>query len=151
MTSRTIVWFRDDLRIGDNPALHEAVKRGEPIVAVYILDERSPGIRPLGAASRWWLHHSLTALTRDLNELGITLILRRGAAGDVIRRLVVETDADAIYWNRRYALPERDIDADLKTELRDRGIEVQSFGANLLFEPWTVRTGSGTPYGVFTP
>ncbi|MEO2119696.1 MAG: deoxyribodipyrimidine photo-lyase, partial [Microbacterium sp.] len=66
MTSRTIVWFRDDLRIGDNPALHEAVNRGEPIVAVFVLDEHTPGIRPLGAASRWWLHHSLAALTRDL-------------------------------------------------------------------------------------
>ena len=151
MTSRTIVWFRDDLRIGDNPALHEAVNRGEPIVAVFVLDEHTPGIRPLGAASRWWLHHSLAALTRDLNHLGISLVLRKGAAGEVIRELVTETDADAVYWNRRYALPERDIDARLKSDLRDAGLAVRSFDANLLFEPWTVRTGSGTPYGVFTP
>ncbi|WP_292725971.1 deoxyribodipyrimidine photo-lyase, partial [Microbacterium sp. UBA837] len=138
MTSRTIVWFRDDLRIGDNPALHEAVNRGEPIVAVFVLDEHTPGIRPLGAASRWWLHHSLAALTRDLNHLGISLVLRKGAAGEVIRELVTETDADAVYWNRRYALPERDIDARLKSDLRDAGLAVRSFDANLLFEPWTV-------------
>jgi len=151
VTPSTIVWFRDDLRIADNPALHEAVQRGEPIVAVFVLDEHSPGIRPLGAASRWWLHHSLTSLSRDLNDLGITLILRRGAAVDVIRALVIETGADALYWNRRYGLAERDIDAQLTSELRDAGLDVHSFGANLLFEPWTVRTGSGTPYGVFTP
>lgn len=151
MTPRTIVWFRDDLRIGDNPALHEAVTRGEPIVAVFVLDEHSPGIRPLGAASRWWLHHSLNALRRDLGELGVSLVLRRGAAGQVIPALVAETDADAVYWNRRYAAPERELDARLKSDLRDAGLDVRSFGANLLFEPWTVRTGSGTPYGVFTP
>ncbi len=127
------------------------MNRGEPIVAVFVLDEHTPGIRPLGAASRWWLHHSLAALTRDLNHLGISLVLRKGAAGEVIRELVTETDADAVYWNRRYALPERDIDARLKSDLRDAGLAVRSFDANLLFEPWTVRTGSGTPYGVFTP
>ncbi|MGR0321016.1 cryptochrome/photolyase family protein [Agromyces sp. ZXT2-3] len=147
----SIVWFRDDLRVGDHPALHAAVERGEPIVAVHVLDEASPGIRPLGGAAKWWLHHSLASLADDLRERGVRLVLRRGAAGRAIRSLVDEVGAGAVFWNRRYGGPEREIDADLKSDLSDAGLEVRSFDGSLLFEPWTIRTGSGTPFSVFTP
>lgn len=147
----SIVWFRDDLRLGDHPALHAAVERGEPVVAVYVLDEASPGIRPLGGAAKWWLHHSLDSLAADLGELGVRLVLRRGPAGRIIRSLVDETGAGAVYWNRRYGGAERGIDTDLKSALTDDGIEVRSFDGSLLFEPWTIRTGSDTPFSVFTP
>ncbi len=66
----TIVWFRDDLRVTDHPALHHAVERGEPVVCLYVLDEESEGVRPLGGAAKWWLHHSLTSLAADLSNLG---------------------------------------------------------------------------------
>lgn len=147
----SIVWFRDDLRVADHPALVAAVERGAPVVCVYVLDEESPGIRPLGGAAKWWLHGSLEALGRGLEALGARLVLRRGAAGAVIRSLLEETGAAAVFWNRRYGGPEREVDAALKRELRDDGLEVQSFAANLLFEPWTIRTGQGTPFSVFTP
>lgn len=145
MTGPSIVWLRDDLRLADNPALTAAAERGEPVVLVYVLDDASEGIRPLGAASRWWLHHSLTSLGKDA-----TLILRRGAAEDVIPALVAETDAGAVFWNRRYGTA-REIDARLKTSLRDKGLDVRSFQGNLLVEPWSVTTGQGEPYRVFTP
>jgi deoxyribodipyrimidine photo-lyase len=147
----SIVWFRDDLRLGDHPALHAAVDRGEPVVAVYVLDEESPGIRPLGGAAKWWLHHSLDSLAGDLRDLGVQLVLRRGAAGRVIRSLVDEAGAGAVFWNRRYGGAEREVDTDLKSALTDAGLEVQSFAGSLLFEPWTIRTGSDTPFSVFTP
>ncbi|MFC9918526.1 cryptochrome/photolyase family protein [Agromyces binzhouensis] len=147
----SIVWFRDDLRVGDHPALHAAVERGEPIVAVYVLDEESSGVRPLGGAAKWWLHHSLASLSGDLRDRGVRLVLRRGPAGRVIRTLVDEVGAGAVFWNRRYGGAEREIDADLKSDLSDAGLEVRSFGASLLFEPWTIRTASGTPFSVFTP
>ena len=146
----TIVWLRDDLRVSDNPALVAAVERGTPVVAVYLLDDVSPGVRPLGAATRWWLHHSLTALGESLASIGGSLVLRSGAAATEIPRLVADTGAGAIYWNRRYGAA-RDIDAGLKSSLREQGLDVQSFQANLLFEPWTVTTGEGNPYRVFTP
>lgn len=149
MTS--IVWLRDDLRVADNPALTAAIDRGEPIVVVFILDEASPGIRPLGGATKWWLHHSLEALTDKVARLGGQLILRRGAAADVMRNLIRETGATALFWNRRYGKPERDIDASIKEYARAAGLDVTSFQANLLYEPWTVRTGTGGPYTVFTP
>ncbi|MCS5495730.1 DNA photolyase family protein [Cnuibacter physcomitrellae] len=152
MTEPTsVVWFRDDLRVHDNPALHEAVERGGPIVCLYVLDEESPRIRPLGGASRWWLHHSLEALASSLAELGLSLTLRRGPAEEVVSEVVDETSASAVFWNRRYGEPEREVDAALKSALRERGIEVKSFQGSLLHEPWTVLTGQGTPYRVFTP
>ncbi|CAN5325607.1 deoxyribodipyrimidine photo-lyase [soil metagenome] len=143
MGSPSLVWLRDDLRLADNPALTAAAERGEPVVLVYVLDESSAGIRPLGAASRWWLHQSLSALDAPL-------VLRRGAAEDVIPELVAETGAGAVFWNRRYGAA-REIDARLKARLRDDGLDVRSFQANLLVEPWALTTGSGGPYRVFTP
>ncbi|MCX5493672.1 deoxyribodipyrimidine photo-lyase [Kaistia dalseonensis] len=147
----TIVWFRDDLRLADNPALTDAIERGAPIALLYVLDETSTGLRPLGAASRWWLHHSLVALGAALKRSGQRLILRRGRARDVVLDLADELGAGAVVWNRRYSQPERDIDADIKTDLRARGVAAESFHANLLFEPWTIRSGSDQPFRVFTP
>ncbi|MET0932090.1 MAG: deoxyribodipyrimidine photo-lyase, partial [Mycetocola sp.] len=147
----SVVWFRDDLRIDDNPALLAAVERGAPVVAVFILDEESRGIRPHGGAARWWLHQSLGSLAAGLDALGARLILRRGPAQDVLAGLVEETGADAVFWNRRYGQAERAVDAALKSRLRDEGLEVSSFAASLLHEPWTIATGQGTPYSVFTP
>jgi deoxyribodipyrimidine photo-lyase len=145
----SIVWLRDDLRLADNPALAAAVDRGAPTVVVYLLDEVSRGIRPLGAAVKWWLHHSLAALKADIEERGGSLVLRRGDAETEITKLVAETDAAAVYWNRRYGRS-RDIDAALKSSLRNDRRTVESFRANLLFEPWTVTTQEGGPYRVFT-
>ncbi|WP_150307181.1 cryptochrome/photolyase family protein [Planctomonas psychrotolerans] len=147
----SIVWFRDDLRIADNPALHAALDRGEPILAVYVLDDVSPGIRPLGGASRWWLHYSLERLAASIGELGGRMILRQGPAGTVIPDVVRETSAGAVFWNRRYGGAEREVDAGIKSWGTDSGLEMASFAASLLFEPWTISNGSGDPFRVFTP
>lgn len=147
----SIVWFRDDLRVADHPALWAAVERGAPVVCVFVLDEESRGIRRLGGAARWWLHGSLAALGEALEPAGARLVLRRGAAGRVIRSLVDETGAGAVFWNRRYGGPERAIDAEVKQSLRDDGLVVQSFAASLLFEPWTISSEQGGPFSVFTP
>jgi deoxyribodipyrimidine photo-lyase len=146
----SIVWFRDDLRLGDHPALRAALDRGGPVVLLYLFDQESPGIRSLGGATRWWLHHSLAAHAAEIEKRGGRLVLRRGAAEDVLPALVAETGAEAVFWNRRYGAS-RDIDARLKTRFTDEGLEVRSFAANLLVEPWAVTTDAGEPYKVFTP
>ncbi|MFJ4174452.1 cryptochrome/photolyase family protein [Microbacterium sp. NPDC089696] len=151
MASPSLVWFRDDLRVADNPALRAAIDRDEPIVALFVLDEESSGIRPLGGAARWWLHHSLASLAEKLDALGATLVLRRGAAEQVVRQVVSECGAGAIFWNRRYGGAERDVDTAIKTALREDDREVVSFAGSLLHEPWTVTTGAGTHFSVFTP
>lgn len=151
MGSPSLVWFRDDLRLADHPALRAAIDRGEPVIGLYVLDEESDGVRPLGGAARWWLHHSLASLGERLGEAGSVLVLRRGRASEVLPAIVDELGAGAVFWNRRYGGAEREIDAGIKEALRGDGVTAASFAANLLFEPWTVRTGSGTPYGVYTP
>jgi deoxyribodipyrimidine photo-lyase len=148
--SPALVWLRDDLRIADNPALAAAVELGGPVAVVVVLDEESPELRRLGAASRWWLHHSLTSLGAGLARIGGSLLLRRGPAERVIPELVEELGAKTVFWNRRYSAA-REVDARLKASLRDSGIRADSFAANLLFEPHTVATADGSPYRVFTP
>ncbi|WP_425862231.1 cryptochrome/photolyase family protein [Arthrobacter sp. TWP1-1] len=146
----SIIWFRDDLRVADNPALLAAAADGA-VVALYVLDEQSQGIRPLGGAARWWLHHALEDLRSDLQELGIPLILRRGPGAQAAEELITALGADAIYWNRRYGGPEREVDAAVKSRALENAVHAESFQASLLHEPWTVTTGAGNPYQVFTP
>jgi deoxyribodipyrimidine photo-lyase len=122
--SPALVWFREDLRIGDNPALDAAVKSGRPVVAVYIFDPVSQGVRPIGAAQKWMLHQALTALAGKLEGLGSRLVLRAGPAGDVLPLIAGQTGAAAVYWNRRHVGAEVAIDTALKQQLTAAGIEV---------------------------
>jgi len=147
----TLLWFRLDLRLADNPALAAAVAAGRPVVAVFVLDDADAGEWAAGGASRWWLHHSLASLDASLRACGGRLVLRRGPAADAIDRLVAETGAAAVYWNRRYEPWASARDAGIKASLLRRGIEARSFNAGLLREPWDIRTGAGGPYKVFTP
>ena len=134
----------------DNPALRAAMKRGA-VVPLFVLDDAGEGAWPLGAASRWWLHHSLAALDASLREHGSRLVMRRGDSATVLREVVARCGADAVYWNRRYEPAVIARDAKLKAELGAAGVEAKSFSAALLFEPHTVKNKSGGPFQVFTP
>ncbi|MCP5405469.1 MAG: deoxyribodipyrimidine photo-lyase [Pseudomonadaceae bacterium] len=142
----TLVWFRNDLRLADNPALAWACARGE-VVPMYVLDEVNVGHWPLGGAGKWWLHYSLKEFAQNLAGI----ILKRGDAREIIPALAQETGATAVCWNRRYDPAGIACDRDLKELLRGMDIEVASHKANLLFEPWDVQTGAGDDYKVFTP
>ncbi|MFO1099727.1 MAG: deoxyribodipyrimidine photo-lyase [Xanthobacteraceae bacterium] len=146
-----IVWFRDDLRVADNPALTAAAKMGRPVIAAFVLDEETTGLRRLGGASRWWLAGALRALDQSLRERGIALTLRRGPAGRAIAELACESSATAIFWNRRYEPAAARVDQAVASDLTARGMDVQTFQASLLFEPSGIRTRSGSPFTVFTP
>ena len=124
-----VVWFRDDLRIADNPALHAAAETGRPVLCVFVWDEETPGLRAPGAASRWWLHHSLASLTESLKRLGGGLTILRGASEKTITGVLRDVDAAAVFWNRRYGGVERTIDEVVKTAARDDGREAASFAA----------------------
>ncbi|MDF1791840.1 MAG: deoxyribodipyrimidine photo-lyase [Thalassobaculaceae bacterium] len=147
----TLLWFRRDLRLHDNPALTAAAARGGPVIAMFILDDADAGDRRPGGASRWWLHHSLARLGETLARIGTRLVLRRGRAEYVLSRLVEETGAAAVCWNRRYEPWATARDGRIKDGLRKRGLEVQSFNASLLYEPWEVTSKQGTPLKVFSP
>ncbi|KQY29905.1 deoxyribodipyrimidine photolyase [Caulobacter sp. Root487D2Y] len=145
-----IVWLRHDLRLADNPALVAAAATGRPVIPLYILDQ-TPGARPMGGATAWWLDKSLAALDGSLRTIGSRLILRRGPARAVMEDVVAHTGAAAVVWNRLYDAASIDRDSEIKAWLKDDGIACESFNAGLLNEPWTVKNGSGQPYKVFTP
>ncbi|HXV73898.1 MAG TPA: deoxyribodipyrimidine photo-lyase, partial [Sphingomonadales bacterium] len=147
----TIVWFRLDLRLADNPAVLAAHARGEPIIPVFIWSPEEEGAWPPGAASRWWLHHSLAALEASLGMRGSRLILRRGPALPALRALAKETRATAILWNRRYEPAIVARDAQVKSALQAVGLVTESCNSALLFEPWTLKTAAGNPFQIFTP
>ncbi len=137
----SLMWFRQDLRLADNPALTAAVKRGRPVVPVYIWSPDEEGDWPPGAASRWWLHHSLAALDARLRQRGSRLIIRRGPALPALRQLLRETGADRVFWNRRYEPVIGKRDAEI-----EKMLPAESFNSALLVEPWELK-----PYRVFTP
>jgi deoxyribodipyrimidine photo-lyase len=146
----TLVWFRQDLRLSDNPALAAAVDRGSPVIPVFIWAPEEEGAWRPGGASKWWLRRSLAALGAELEKRGSRLIVRRGPTGKALNDLLAESGASTVFWNRRYEPTAVARDADLKSLLRERGIATESFNGNLLFEPWTIRNGSGQPFRVFT-
>src|SRR6056297_597503 len=143
-----IAWLRRDLRLSDNPALRAASGAGGPVIPVFIHDD---SVARLGAAAKWRLGLSLPALARDLEARGSRLVLRRGEARDVLLSLVEETGAGAVHWSRLYDPEAIARDSDVKAALKARGIAAQSHNAHLLFEPWTVETGSGGFYKVYSP
>ncbi len=146
-----VMWFRQDLRLADNPALAAAIATGQPVIPMYCLDDSGDGDWPMGGAQRWWLHQSLAALDTDLRERGSRLVLRRGASQQILDELIDAVDGTAIYWNRRYEPAVIERDKAIKASLEARGIRTYSSNGTLLNEPWEVRNQADKPFQVFTP
>lgn len=150
-----LVLIRDDLRVHDHQALLTAVnsarKNDNRVVALYIYDEESPGIRPLGSAVKWWLHQSLKRFTQSLNKLNIPFLIARGQTADVVQALAIELNIAHLHWNRRYAQAERAVDNQLKEWAKTKDIKTQDYTGFLLHEPEKIHPTSGYFYKVFTP
>ncbi|WP_420142615.1 cryptochrome/photolyase family protein [Sphingomonas sp.] len=140
-----LVWFRQDLRLADQPALRAAAEEG-PVIACYILDDDGPGDWRIGGAQRWWLHHSLTALDHALKERGVPLVLRRGRAADEVARLAGEAGVKRVHCLTHYE-PWWKAAEDALAER----VELIRHPGYLLAEPESVRTGSGGRFRIFTP
>lgn len=151
---RAIVWFRQDLRLSDNSALHKACMDCDEVYPVFIDDSvdesMSQSVSALGSASRVWLHHSLVSLIKDLKSQESSLILRQGKALEELQDLIKETKATHVYWNRCYEPEVRQRDEAIKTKIKSI-VTGESFKGSLLFEPWEILKSDGTPYRVFTP
>jgi len=143
-----IVWFRQDLRLEDNPALSKAAENNARILPIYILDDENAGSWGMGEASRWWLHKSLESLNGSLDE---NLHFFIGKADEIIPDLIEKTKAAGIYWNRCYEPWRISRDKEIKTSLLNNNITVRSFNGSLLFEPPNIKKKDATPYKVFTP
>ncbi len=150
-TSASIVWFRQDLRLEDNAALAAAVARGGPVIPVYIWSPDEEGDWAPGESSRWWLSRSLAGLQHDMGQAGSRLVVRRGRSAAVLRSLLAETGATAVFMNRRYEPAANRRDQELMASLASNGTDVFVFDESLLFDPARVLNQSGKPYRVFTP
>jgi deoxyribodipyrimidine photo-lyase len=146
-----IVWFRQDLRLEDQRAVSAAVATGQPVVALYILDETSAGAWAMGGASRWWLHHSLMSLADELASRGNRLILRRGAAPGVLEAVVAETGATAVFCQAAYEPWASAIEAEAHGVLAKHKVPLTRLAGALLKRPDALRTKGGDPYKVYTP
>jgi deoxyribodipyrimidine photo-lyase len=146
-----IVWFRQDLRLHDQPALVAAVARGGPVIPVFIHAPHEDRRWPPGGAARWWLHQSLTSLVDALAAQGSKLIVRQGDSLAQLRQIVAATGADAIFWNRRVEPAAVARDLGVSTALASDGLQVGIENGNLLWAPEEVLNRSGQPFRVFTP
>ena len=149
MAAPSLVLFRRDLRVADNPALTAAMQSG-PAVALYVLDESADG-RPLGGAARWWLHHGLGRLAAGLEAIGVPLLLRRGDQNKTALEVAEALQACGVYWNRRYTPWGVAADMQLKSDFKRLGLAAESFASAYLREPWEVETKQGGWFKVFTP
>jgi deoxyribodipyrimidine photo-lyase len=152
MSAPAIVWFRQDLRVANNAALHAALRNHDRVIPVFIHDDDNSSPWHHGAASRWWLHYSLKSLNSSLRELGSRLIIRTGNnCLAEIRQLIADSKASQVYWNRLYEPHHIERDKMIKQALKDDGIAVDSFNSALLHEPWEIEKNNGGPFRVFTP
>jgi deoxyribodipyrimidine photo-lyase len=156
MNSNVIVWFRDDLRLSDHPALHAAAKSGAPVIGLYVLDEKDRSAaeedtRPLGGAARWWLAQSLRKLGDGLQAVGARLVLRRGPAAQVVAELAREVGASSVLWNEIAQAPELALAKRVEAALAAIGVAAKTYPGDLLVDPALLRAKNGRAVRVFTP
>jgi deoxyribodipyrimidine photo-lyase len=144
-----IVWLRQDLRLQDNPALHAAASLGSAVVPIYIWAPEEEGEWPPGAASRWWLHHSLRSLEASLRERGSRLLIERGPPLQILRRVAAATGAATVCWNNRYEPAAVECERKVAAGLLQSGLETRTFNSALLVEPADAMNQSGKPYQVY--
>ena len=145
--SNAIVWFRQDLRLCDNPAFTNACRNHDFIIPLYILDDTTT----IGQAQRWWLHHSLNSLNYDLKNFGLNLCRQKGNALKILEKLVKDYKIETIYWNRCYEPNVIKRDILIKKFFQKNGINIVSTNGSLLNEPWEITNSSGSFFKVFTP
>ncbi|MFN3890223.1 MAG: cryptochrome/photolyase family protein [Beijerinckiaceae bacterium] len=145
-----LVWFRDDLRLSDQPALLAAARTRRPVVCLFLHDDGQSCGRALGGAQRWWLHHSLAALSASLDRIGgrLDLVI---AAHDELPSIAHKLGAAEVFWTRRYDARQIAVDQRVKKALTEAGVRAESFNGQLLREPWELATKTGGPFRVFTP
>jgi deoxyribodipyrimidine photo-lyase len=150
-SSASIVFFQNDLRMRDNPVLAAAVHRGNPLICLFVWNPDASGYAKAGAASRWWLYHSLHTLADNLAKAGNTLILRIGHAPEVIAGLVRHLGVIHLYWNLACEPTAFEEEQKILTFHESEHAKAALFHGNTLVDPSTVRAQAQQPYSVFTP
>ncbi len=147
----SIVLFQNDLRLADNPALSAAAHREKPLICLYVWNKKATGYHMPGAASRWWIYHSLQSLSDHLQTAGNDLTIRFGKTMEVLSGLLRNFPKAHVFWNQSCEPMGQEIERNLLTFLETEKIEGRGFHGNTLVDPATILTQSHTPYRVFTP
>ena len=148
---RGLFWFRSDLRLKDNAALSYACKHCDELALVYFYNPNDTSPWKIGSASKWWLHHSLSALHKALNSKQHELQIIIADPSKSLEKICQKNNISHVFWNRLYEPSHIERDKNIKTSLSNNGIKVKSFNASLLYEPWEISKPDGTPYKIFTP
>ncbi len=146
-----IYWFRQDLRLSDLPALRAAIDSGAPVIPFFAIDEDTPGEWAPGNASRWWLQHSLLALSASIEKRGGRLVVQRGGSEALLSQLVAETGAHAVYCSQAYEPWNRSLEDHVATSLATLGVALHCLPGSLIFTPGDILNQAGEPFKVFTP
>jgi len=146
-----LVWFRRDLRLEDNPALLHALATGRPVAALFIFDPAAASHSAPGGAARWYLHHSLLSLQKDLAAIGVPLRCLAGRPEKAIEQLIQANPVERICWNRVVEPGQAATDAAIRRLLQTKGIKTDLFHGDTLLPPERVHKRDGTPFKVFTP
>jgi len=150
-SSPSILLFHNDLRLADNPALTAAVRRGGPLICLYVWDPAVKGYAMAGAASRWWLHHSIQKLSANLKKAGNDLVIRLGQTTNVLSDVLGQFEKSHVFWNRSCEPPARETEREILTILESEKVQSTGFYGNNLVDPASIKTQTENPYRVFTP
>ena len=151
MKSPVIVWLRQELRLKDHPALAAAGANSRPVILCFIRNTATDRPWLPGAASCWWLHHSLREISQKVQNAGGKIVLRSGNPAEEITNIAIESGASAVYWTNAIEPSDRKDELLLRAELEKNAIGSEGFEGNLLFDPAEIKSQSGTPFRVFTP
>ncbi len=142
----SIVWFRQDLRLSDNPTIAAATNLGT-ILPIYILDDCAPNPFKIGAASKVWLHHSLNSLNSSLDG---KLNIYSGKTSEIIERIIDKHDIAKVFYNECYEPWLKSQERDVQDICAKQSILYQSFNSNYLWNPKEILKSDGSYYKVFT-
>ncbi len=146
-----IHWFREDLRLEDNPALSAASDAGLPIISLYILDEDHSNSFKVGPAQKIWLHFFLKSLEKSLKKYSIPLVIEKGKLVEVWQKLLKKISPKQVTWNRSFNQFIAKRDGKIRQLLENHDVNVQDFNGTFLIDPSAFTNQSGGFYRVFAP
>jgi deoxyribodipyrimidine photo-lyase len=150
MTQPALILFDSDLRIEDNPAFFYAMRDHKKSLPLFILDEKNK--RELGAASKWFLHFALEALSKILKEkYQLNLALKKGDSLEILEEIFKKEKITAIYFNQLLEPYNIKLQSQIRKLAEKHSIAVFDFKSQTLFDPKEIKNGSGNYYKVFTP
>ena len=147
----SIFWFRRDLRLEDNTALHNALLSGQNILALFIFDEQILNELPQDDPRISFIYERLRLINKELEKYNSSLLVLKGNPHKVWQKLINEYDISAVYLNKDYEPYALERDAIIKTLLTERGIKLYAFKDQVIFEENDILKKDGKPYTIFTP